>query len=117
MQHPFDSRRSLAALLIALSIFAGSTRAHAQAPGTPAAQPAPSAQPPTLTGPLADDATGLFTPRWNMFQLAGRVSSISGDAARYQRYEDLRDGLLFTGARLQRVTPEFEATGTIDNLG
>ena len=38
------------------------------------------------------------------FQLSGRVSSIDGDAARWQRYEDLRDGLLFTGARAMRET-------------
>jgi hypothetical protein len=66
---PFDSLRSLRAVLFALSIFAGSTAAYAQAPGTPAAQPAPGDQPPTLTGPLADDATSLFTPRWNMILL------------------------------------------------
>jgi hypothetical protein len=35
-----------------------------------------------------------------MFQLSGRLSSIEGDPARWQRYEDLRDGLLFTTGRL-----------------
>ena len=68
----------------------------------PSAQAAP-APPAAATGPLGEEGFGsLFAPRWNMFQLAGRVSSIDGDAARYQRYEDLRDGLLFTGAKFQR---------------
>ena len=54
---------------------------------------------------------------WNVFQLSGRVSSTSGDPARWQRYEDLRDGLLFTGARFQRDTPEWSVTAGADNIG
>ena len=33
------------------------------------------------------------------------MSSIDGDPARWQRYQDLRDGLLFTGARFTREDP------------
>ena len=54
---------------------------------------------------------------WNMFQLSGRLSSVEGDPARWQRYQDLRDGLLFTDARLRRETPEWNATAGVDNLG
>ena len=52
-----------------------------------------------------------------MFQLSGRFASVEGDPARWQRYEDLRDGLLFTTGRLLRERPEWSATLTADNLG
>ncbi len=52
-----------------------------------------------------------------MFQLSGRLSSVEGDPARWQRYEDLRDGLLFTNGRLLRETPEWTATAGVNNLG
>ena len=68
-------------------------------------------------GPLSDTSTSLFAPRWNQLQLSGRLSSISGDPARWQRYEDLRDGLLFTGVRLLRETPEWRGTVEADNVG
>src|SRR5215204_7810788 len=100
-------QRLLFASLCGVMIVVGATRAHApatgaQAPATaaPAQPPAPGPQPPALTGPLADDSTSLFAPRWNMFQLSGRLASVEGDPARWQRYEDLRDGLLFTTGRL-----------------
>ena len=38
-------------------------------------------------------------------------------ALRWQRYEDLRDGILFTGARLMRETADWNATASADNLG
>ena len=61
----------------------------------------------------------LFEPTWRQFQIGGRLSSVAGDPARWQRYEDLRDGLLFTNARHAR---EWEQTGqlfrvTADNVG
>ena len=52
-----------------------------------------------------------------MFQLSGRLSSIAGDPARWQRYEDLRDGLLFTGGRLLRETPDWSLKAGADNVG
>jgi hypothetical protein len=69
------------------------------------------------TGPLTDGTRSLFAPGWNMLQLAGRVTSVSGDAARFQRYEDLRDGLLLTGARLERGTADWSARAGADNVG
>ena len=68
-------------------------------------------------GPLSDGTRSLFAPGWNLLELAGRVSSVSGDPARWQRYEDLRDGLLFTGARIQRGTTEWSASAGADNVG
>src|SRR5258708_425025 len=84
-----------------------------------AAPPTPGQNPPSAgsTGPLADVSRSLFEPSWNMFQLSGRWSSIEGDPARWQRYQDLRDGVLFTDARLRRETPEWSATASVANLG
>ena len=52
-----------------------------------------------------------------MFQLSGRWSSVSGDPARWQRYQDLRDGLLFTTGRALHETPEWNGTVGADNVG
>ena len=85
-------------------------------PAAPAAQnPEPAA--PTATGPLAEESRSLFAPSWNTFQLSGRLSSIAGDPARWQRYEDLRDGLLFTGGRFLRETPDWSLKAGADNVG
>src|SRR6185436_9436924 len=110
-------RRLLLASVCGLLLVAGAARAHAQATGAPAPTPKPAPQPAALTGPLADDSTSLFAPRGNMFQLSGRFASVEGDPARWQRYEDLRDGLLFTTGRLLRERPEWSARLTADNLG
>jgi MtrB/PioB family decaheme-associated outer membrane protein len=70
----------------------------AQTPATPA-----SAQ----ATPVVESRS-LFDPAPRQFQIGGRLSSVSGDPARWQRYEDLRDGLLFTDARYERL---WEDTG------
>ena len=61
----------------------------------------------------------LFEPTWRQFQIGGRLSSVSGDPARWQRYQDLRDGVSFTDARYEKEGPEgawlFHAAA--DNLG
>ena len=75
------------------------TSTGTQAPPTSQAKPPPTdqaAQPAAAPDPLAEDTRSLFAPSWNMFQLSGRVSSVAGDPARWQRYQDLGDGLLFT---------------------
>src|SRR6187402_1472608 len=62
--------------------------------------PAPAAaQAPAAT---EADTRSLFDPRANQMQIGGRFSSIDGDPARFQRYQDLRDGVLFTDARFAR---------------
>ena len=65
----------------------------------------------------AEDSRSLFAPSANMFQLSGRWSSISGDPARWQRYQDLRDGLLFTEGRVLRETPDWNGSLSADNVG
>ena len=110
-------RQLLLASVCGLLILAASRPAHAQAAGGAPPQPAPKSPPEAPTGPLADDSTSLFASRWNMFQLSGRLASVEGDAARWQRYEDLRDGLLFTTGRLLRERPDWAAALTADNLG
>src|SRR5689334_3269507 len=90
----------------------------AQAGGAPSPpQTTPAQTTPASTGPLAEENRSLFAPSWNTFQLAGRLSSISGDEARYQRYQDLRNGLLFTGGRLLRGTSDWNLQAGADNVG
>ena len=54
----------------------------------------------------ADAPRSLFEPTWRQFEFGGRFSSIDGDPARFQRYEDFRDGVLFTDARYAREEPD-----------
>jgi len=91
-------------LTAALPAFAQTT---AQTPNAPAAP----------AGPLTDDTKSLFSPSWNSLQILGRLSSVSGDPARWQRYQDLRDGLLFTAARTERATADFNVSAAADNVG
>jgi MtrB/PioB family decaheme-associated outer membrane protein len=77
-------------------------------------KPAPPAQ-----AAEAEVPRSLFEPTWRQFQIGGRLSSISGDPARWQRYQDLRDGVLFTDARYEKEDPNgawlFHAAA--DNVG
>jgi MtrB/PioB family decaheme-associated outer membrane protein len=88
--------------------------ARAQTP-TPAQATSP-AQP---TAPTPEPEGSLFEPTWHQFEVGGRFSSVSGDPARWQRYQDLRDGLLFTKARYAHEDPGgiwlFRASA--DNVG
>jgi MtrB/PioB family decaheme-associated outer membrane protein len=81
------------------------------APAAPAAPPAPEAE--------AEALPSLFDQTWRQVEFGGRLSSVSGDPARWQRYQDLRDGVLFTNARFAREGPEgawlFQAGA--DNVG
>ena len=52
----------------------------------------------------------LFEPTWRQFQIGGRFTSVDGDPARFQRYQDLRDGVLFTDAAV-RARGSGRATG------
>ena len=60
--------------------------------------PAPAAQAPEAE---AEVPRSLFEPTWRQFQIGGRLSSVSGDPARWQRYQDLRDGVSFTDVRYE----------------
>jgi MtrB/PioB family decaheme-associated outer membrane protein len=80
------------------------------------AKPAPAAQAPE---PEAEVPRSLFEPTGRQFQIGGRLSSISGDPARWQRYQDLRDGVLFTDARYEReeVNGAWLFHAAADNVG
>jgi len=62
---------------------------------------------------------GLFDQTWHQFQFGARLNSIEGDPARFQRYQDMRDGALFTDARYAREAPEGDwlFRGAADNVG
>jgi MtrB/PioB family decaheme-associated outer membrane protein len=87
-------------------------------PGLARAQttPPPAPQSPPDTEP---EARSLFEPTWHQFQFGGRFTDVNGDPARFQRYQDLRDGVLFTDAKFARQdsaeTWLFRATA--DNVG
>jgi MtrB/PioB family decaheme-associated outer membrane protein len=85
----------------------------------PAQPPAAPAQPPPAAAPEAtvESAASLFAPTWRQAQISGRWSSVSGDPARFQRYEDLRDGLLFTDVRYAREQDDWLFRVGADNVG
>jgi MtrB/PioB family decaheme-associated outer membrane protein len=84
---------------------------------TPESNQAAAAQP--AAEPTGGAPHGLFDQTWHQFQFGARLNSIEGDPARFQRYQDMRDGALFTDARYAREAPEgdwlFRATA--DNVG
>ena len=85
----------------------------------PAAAPAqePAAAPAAAAAP--EETRSLFEPTSRQFHIGGRFSSVDGDPARWQRYRDLRDGLLLTNVRYEHQWAE---TGQLfqvaaDNVG
>jgi MtrB/PioB family decaheme-associated outer membrane protein len=91
------------------------TAAGAQPPAAP--PPAQAAAPQTADADT--EPRSLFDETWNQFVFGGRLSHIDGDPARFQRYQDLRDGVLFTTARLSRDDPGglWQYRLTADNVG
>ena len=72
-----------------------------QTPAAPAQTAAPAPAPP------ADDTSrSLFDPNPREFLIGGRFTSVDGDPARYQRYQDERDGLLFSNFRYSFAKPD-----------
>jgi MtrB/PioB family decaheme-associated outer membrane protein len=70
--------------------------------------------------PATDLDTGsLFDTRANQAQIGGRFSSIDGDPARFQRYQDFRDGVLFTDGRYSRSesSGRWFFNASADNVG
>jgi len=88
-----------------------SSTAGSQAKPAPTSQPAPAAAP--------EEERSLFDQTWHQFQFGGRATSIDGDPARFQRYQDVRDGVLFTDAKYATEAPEgdWSFRATADNLG
>ncbi len=82
-------------------------------------QPKPQEAAPAAPDADAEVSRSLFEPTWRQFQFGARLSNIDGDPARWQRYGDLRDGILLTDARYAREDPAgawlFHASA--DNVG
>jgi MtrB/PioB family decaheme-associated outer membrane protein len=85
----------------------GAARAAAEGVLPAAVGQAPAQSPaPAQAAPGPDlDTRSLFEPRLDQLQFSGRASSIDGDPARFQRYQDIRNGVLFTDARYARDDP------------
>ena len=80
----------------------------AQPPAPPSTQtPAQPAAPAAADAAEASDASrSLFEPTAREFLIGGRVTSVDGDPARYQRYQDQRDGVLFSNFRYSFTEPD-----------
>jgi MtrB/PioB family decaheme-associated outer membrane protein len=93
---------------------AAPTATYAQ--GTPATTPPPAA---ATQAPAVDVPVSLFEIVPRQFELGGRFTSESGDPARFQRYGDYRDGLLFTKGRYAREDPAgaWFLRAAADNVG
>src|SRR5262245_57971375 len=76
---------------------AASSNSASQAP--PPAQPPAQPAAPAASAAAVDETRSLFDVMPKQFVFGGRVTSIEGDPARFQRYQDIRDGVLFTNAR------------------
>ena len=93
---------------VALALMVWATPLRAQDPAQEPAQ-APGAQAPAAAEPQAsplEGARSLFDPTWRQVTFGGAFSSIDGDPARFQRYQDLRDGVLVTDARYAFENPD-----------
>ena len=106
--------RRFAITTIALIGLAAPGAALAQEAAKPPAQPTTQTPaPPTTQTPAppaapaaADASRSLFEPTAREFLIGGRITSVDGDPARYQRYQDQRDGLLFSNFRYSVAKPD-----------
>ncbi len=111
--------RAIRFLLAALGVLT-TTAALAQ---TPAVKPPPEAAtaPQDAAAPApeagAEETGSLFAPRWNEVTFGGRWTSVSGDEARFDRYQDHRSGLVVDGLRFQRETDAWSLQFGADNVG
>jgi MtrB/PioB family decaheme-associated outer membrane protein len=97
--------RAFILLILLVGASVAPQRALAQA-GTP-----PPAQPAAASPAAVDDASrSLFDVTDREFFIGGRASSIDGDPARYQRYQDVRNGLLFSNFRYAFAAPDDSST-------
>ena len=104
-------RRLMLVPLVCCLGLAAPTAARAQATGAPTAKPADTRAKPQAATPAAAETTeeakpSLFDETWHQFEIGGRATSVSGDPARFQRYQDLGSGVLFDKARYAREHPD-----------
>jgi len=64
-----------------------------------------------------EDSGSLFAPRWNEVTFGGRWTSVAGDEARFDRYQDSRSGLAVDGLRFQRETDAWSLQFGADRIG
>jgi MtrB/PioB family decaheme-associated outer membrane protein len=65
-----------------------------------------------------DQAASAFTGRlFGSIDFGGRFSDINGDPARYERYQDLRDGPFAENLSFNRRTSDWTFYATADNIG
>src|SRR3954451_12791397 len=83
--------------------------------GAQAGQPAAAAPAPVGL----DTMRSLFDESWRQLQIGGRFTSIDGDPARFQRYQDVRDGVLLTDVRYAKEDAKgaWRYHVTADNVG
>ena len=123
-------RGAISALIVGwLATVGAVTPAQSQTPAPPASDSAtpqqPPASPPSPEQPPAEPAAdasvestrSLFAPTWSQAQISGRWSSVAGDPARFQRYEDLGNGLLVTDVRYAREKDDWLFQVGADNVG
>src|SRR6478736_1685601 len=77
--------------------------------------PPPAAAPADTTS----EPRSLFEPTWHQFEFGGRFTDVNGDPARFQRYQDLRDGATLTDFRFARTgsSDNWLFRATADNVG
>ena len=108
-------------LLICGAMFAAPPTLRAQIAAQPQAPKPAGAQAQPAEPAVEEEAEprSLVEETWRQFELSARFGSMAGDPARFQRYDDIRDGLLFTKARYAREDPAgswlFRAAA--DNVG
>ena len=105
----------------ALAVVAMPSAVRAQGTTAPASgsQDPQAAAPAQSASSSLEGAPSLFQPTWRQVTFGGRSTSIDGDPARFQRYQDIRDGVLLTGTRYAFENPEglWLFQGAADNVG
>jgi len=64
-----------------------------------------------------ETAPAVVPPQSGEAEFGGRMTGISGDAARAERYRDLRDGPTLDRVRYQRNKPAWEFQAAVDHAG
>jgi MtrB/PioB family decaheme-associated outer membrane protein len=118
-------RRTWRLLVLASMLIALAVPGHAlggQDPQTPPATPAPAPPAPAQAAPAAAPSTAetqprsLFDETWHQVDFGGRWTSVAGDPARFQRYQDLGSGALLQG-RQAIERPGWSLKGEAANVG
>ena len=95
-------------VIVALVLLPGAVRAQSTNPSQGGTKPGspqpPTGQQPTTAKPPADQPAAAEEASTfnNMIDFGVRATSVDGDAARYERYRDLGDGLFMEHVRLGR---------------